>query len=283
MILFSSSGRLGNQLFQYAGLKKYFPNHSFIFFGCEELLECFDNVDVRFIRKDTIIRRVFSLLLNRIIFFLSNVGILGRITEDSNSNRFSLIVQKGLSPGIFVPQNIYFQHFDVLDHIDNPPVLKPYLLEQAMCWLQKKEINSNNDSPVFVHIRRGDYLTWPSREFPAVLDLSWYKRAMDSIQEKISNPVFIFMGDDQNYLRNVFVESESLAISDNSPEIDLALMSLCSSGILSASSFAWWGALYSRTTKKNNAYFIAPKYWAGHRSKKWYPANFRTEWINYIE
>jgi hypothetical protein len=52
MILFFQNGELGNQIFQYCGLKKYFPNHKLIFFGCEKLKNTFDNLEVSFISKE---------------------------------------------------------------------------------------------------------------------------------------------------------------------------------------------------------------------------------------
>ncbi len=283
MILFFEYGRLGNQLFQYVGLKKHFPNDSLIFFGCEELHQCFDNVDARFICKNTISRRIPFGLLKKIIFFLANVRILGRIIEDSNSNRFNLIVRKGLLPGIFVPQNVFFQHHDVVEYIEDNPVLKPELLKLAKHWLKSKDMSLSKEQLVFVHIRRGDYLTWPSPEFPAVLNLEWYCRAMDKITKQVKNPVFLILSDDPYYVQDVFSDNPKVIISNNSQNVDLALMSLCSNGILSASSFAWWGAFYARSGSADNVTFIAPKYWGGHRSKKWYPKNFISEWITYKE
>jgi hypothetical protein len=105
---------------------------------------------------------------------------------------------------------------------------------------------------------------------------------MLNIKNKVKKPLFVIMGDDALYIRNVFKESKNLIISNNLPEIDLSIMSLCSYGILSPSSFAWWGAFYAKTHKKNGNYFIAPKYWAGHRSKKWLPKNFFSKWITYV-
>jgi hypothetical protein len=41
----------------------------------------------------------------------------------------------------------------------------------------------------------------------------------------------------------------------------MSIMSFCCAGILSASSFAWWGAFFAKTHDKDNSYFIAPNYW----------------------
>lgn len=283
MILFFEYGQLGNQLFQYCGLRHYFPGHKLIILGCEELQRHFDSVDARFIPKNALNRWFPTRLLTRIVFFLVAARLLGRITEERNDEFYKLAVRKGLFWNIYVPQNIFFQHRDFVNQIHSVPGLKPDLLKVACDWLRQKRINLNSDSLIFVHIRRGDYLHWPSNEFPAVLDLVWYKRAMDFMRGKFKNPVFILMSDDQFYLHDVFEESDRLVISDNSPQIDIALLSLCNSGILSASSFAWWGAFYARSNQKAVATFLAPQYWGGHRAKKWYPRNFHTNWITYVE
>lgn len=283
MIIFFEYGRLGNQLFQYTGLRRYFPEHTLAFLGCEDLQRHFDSVGPQFIPKNVLGRWLPFGLIRRIVFFLVAVRLLGRITEEKDGEVLKLAIRKGLFWNTLVAQNVFFQHHDVVDQIHSAPSLKPELLKVALGWLSEEGIDPDSRSLVFVHIRRGDYLHWPSREFPAVLDLAWYERAMKAIQEKNKNAVFIMMSDDQFYLRDVFKESNELVISDNPPEIDMALMSLCHSGILSASSFAWWGAFYARSNQKLNAIFLAPKYWGGHRAKKWFPTHFRTNWITYLE
>jgi hypothetical protein len=282
MIIFFENGRLGNQLIQYCGLKLLFPAERLIFFGCVDLQQHFDGVEARFLNRSTINRYIPAFILEYIFYFLAKIRVLGQISEDHRSDFFKLVVRRGLLWNILVPKNLFFQHRDVLDCIKNAPVLKPHLVERAFWWVRSKEIDLESCSLVFVHLRRGDYLYWPSKEFPAVLDLSWYRGAMALMREKIDSPVFVLMGDDQYYLRDIFEESDSLFISNNSPEVDLALMSICQSGILSASSFSWWGALCSRRNGGRNAKFIAPNYWAGFRSKKWYPSGFCTDWITYL-
>ena len=91
------------------------------------------------------------------------------------------------------------------------------------------------------------------------------------------------MSDDQYYVKDFFKESDKILISLNEPEIDLSIMSFCSSGIMSASSFAWWGAYYAKILSSKKKIFIAPKYWGGYRYKKWWPKNFQTRWITYYE
>jgi hypothetical protein len=91
------------------------------------------------------------------------------------------------------------------------------------------------------------------------------------------------MSDDLFFIRKNFKESNFLIISDNKTEVDLAIMSMCSHGVLSPSSFSWWGAFFARSQKKTSSHFIATKFWVGHRKNKWHPSNFYTNWLNYIK
>lgn len=286
MILFFEHGRLGNQLFQYCGLKKYFSDHKLVFIGCEDLEKSFDNVDVQFISRKQIERWLRFGLVRRIVFLLSNIRIIGRITEQTDYATFRLVVHRGLIPKVFVPQNVFFQHNDIADKIESSLVVRCDTIKRAKTWLESKGISSKKQELVFVHIRRGDYLNWPSEEFPAVLDLVWYKRAISVMREEINRPVFILMSDDQYYLRDVFEESNNFVISDNVPEIDFAIMSICSHGILSTSSFAWWGgylAMFVNRENESGQKFLAPKYRAGYRAKRWYPPGLISDWLTYIE
>lgn len=282
MILHIENARLGNKLFQYVGLKKYFSNEKIFFFGIENTQQYFKNTNFVFFGKKKISRFLFYFFKN-IIFFLIRIRIIGLISEDITSQNFKINIKRGLFWKILVSHSNFFQHKDVITNIENPLILKSELRDEALNWLEKKKINSKKNAIVFLHIRRGDYLEWPTKKFPAVLDISWYKRAMNLMQQNLQNPTFIIMSDDQKYLHEQFKETNTLLISNNKPELDLSLMSYCSAGILSPSSFAWWGAYYAKIYNKDSSYFLAPKYWIGHRSREWEPKNFYTKWITYVD
>jgi hypothetical protein len=283
MIIFFEFGKTGNQLFQYIGLKKYFPNEKLVFFGCKELNNFFNDIDVYFVNKNLSLRWILYSLPKILLFFLADLKILGSIREyDHPFEKFNVIVKRGLFSKIFIARDIYFQHKDDIDHIKNPPYQKNHSYEKASEWLREKDIDVSKNPIVFVHVRRRDYLTWPSKEFPAALDFEWYERAMSLIKKKIDSPIFIIMGDDHDFISYNFKESSSLFFSKNSLDIDLSIMSLCSSGILSASSFSWWGAYFSRCNKNENGLFIGPNFWGGYKMKEWFPPNFKVDWITYI-
>ena len=281
MIFFFENGRLGNQLFQYYGLRQYFQEHRLFFFGCSNLQNTFNIIDSIFIKlkANSFLYRV----LKKISFFLVKFKLLGEIKEIMVNNNTKLYVRRGLLWNVYIAHNIYFQYGSFINKMTNPPSIKKKYLILGKNWLVKKKVFKKKFNLVFVHVRRGDYLLWPDLNFPAVLDLGWYKKNMINIKNRVKKPIFVIMGDDTLYLRDVFKESKNLIISNNLPEIDLSIMSFCSYGILSASSFSWWGAFYARSKHKQNVKFFAPKYWAGHRKKQCFPPNFHTDWITYIE
>lgn len=283
MIIFFEHGKTCNQLFQYIGLKKYFPNEKLVFFGCEGLNNFFNDIDVYFVNKNLSFKWILYSLPRILLFFLADLKILGSITEyDHPFEKFDVIVKKGLFSKIFIARDIYFQHKDTISSIKNPPSLKNHSYKKALEWLREKNIEVSKNPIVFVHVRRRDYLFWPSKEFPAALDFEWYEQAMLLIEKKLDSPIFIIMGDDHDFISYNFKESSSLFFSKNNLDIDLSLMSLCSSGILSASSFSWWGAYYSRSNKNKNGLFIGPNFWGGYKKKTWHPPNIKVDWITYI-
>ena len=283
MILFLENGRIGNQLFQYHGLKKYFPEHKLVFWGCKALRSISSDLQAVFVDKPHFISPFLFLCFTRLLLVFSNLRIFGCISEDTSSESYRLLVRKGLIFNLYVSNSLFFQHLDCVDHLVYAPALNADLVAAAHSWLFSRGLNHNSDHLVFVHIRRGDYLRWPSAEAPAVLPCSWYLRAIELIQAKFPNSVFIFLSDDVMYLEDIFGSSPFFHISHNTSQVDLAIMSICNSGILSASSFAWWGAYYSRIVSAYPSLFIAPEFWCGHRIQAWYPKNFKVKWITYLK
>lgn len=279
MIIFFEKGRLGNQLIQYIGLKNLFPRENLIFFGCESLLKVFKNLNSFFLKKENISQHTF-VLIKRIVFFLVKIRIFGKIEEHRSKNKYKVIAKKGLFWKIFIVIDFYYNLKDVNKNT-SPPLIKSNLIKQAKNWFQLRKINFKDSPIVFVDIRRGDYINFPSKKFPAVLNLKWYKKAMRLMKTKIKNPIFILMSDDKYYLEDIFNESKTFHICDVKPEVKIAIMSLCNYGILSASTFSWIGSYYSILNNASRNFFIAPKYWIYHRIKKNH-ISFDSDFINYI-
>ena len=281
MIIFLQNSRLGNQLFQYAALKEFFSNQRLVFFGFGALRQAIESVDAIIIEKEKLPRSLI-VGLNYFLSVLATLRIIGAIQESHENSSYAVKKARG-ALNIYLLKPSYFQHQMLIGKLNPSFRLSDVHLRRAADWLNKKIGNHNHENLIFIHIRRGDYLIWPNREYPAVLDKLWYARAMDQMREKIKNPLFLLLTNDPYYARDCFSDQPDILISENDQLVDLALMSLCQHGILSASSFAWWGAWFSRAHSDIEGTFIAPKYWCGHRKKEWIPEGFIANWITYIE
>ncbi|MGA2642466.1 MAG: alpha-1,2-fucosyltransferase [Spirochaetia bacterium] len=148
--------------------------------------------------------------------------------------------------------------------------------EQAAARIQCAE----GRTPVFVHVRRSDYGSYyADGRRSALLPFSYYCDAIEQIQQSVPDPHFFVMGDDPSWCEEQFGDLPHRTVSRGSPYEDLALMSLCSGGIVSNSSFAWWGAqLCART-----APVIAPRYWFGWAKKEWLPRGMDESSFQFID
>lgn len=281
MIVCFENGRLGNQLFQYAALRKLYPNCRIVLFGFGALKQGFESVEA-LVFEEGQLSRWLVFVLKRTLFGLAKFRIIGTIQEFSEDSNFFVKKFEGVF-SIYLLKSSFFQHQEILDNISPALTLSRVNCCKASCWLKHKLVKLKNQNLIFMHVRRGDYVAWPSHEFPAVLEKQWYCRALEVMRERVNNPIFILLTDDSYYAKDCFGDQPDILISENDQLVDFALMSLCQHGILSASSFAWWGAFYARSNINDGAIFLAPKYWAGHRSRKWVPAGFRTNWITYVE
>jgi hypothetical protein len=151
-------------------------------------------------------------------------------------------------------------------------------------WLNKAREFLDQLEPmrpkIFVQIRRGDYLVWPSIEKAAVLPMSWYFSAIDEVRNTLTNPLFIVVSDEPFFCEAAFKDFSDVVVSRNSEYVDFAIMSLADGGIASPSTFSWWA---SALNSNKSAIFYAPEYWAGHRSHDWFPEYSKTSFFSYLE
>lgn len=94
------------------------------------------------------------------------------------------------------------------------------------------------DGWVSVHVRRGDYLSFPDHHPP--LTVEYYREAMGRFPDKR----FMVFSDDPGWcLLNLKPLAETVNIITGNPaHEDMRRMSLCESHIIANSSFSWWGA-----------------------------------------
>jgi len=280
MIIFFEGGRLGNQLFQYCGLKKICPDDEIYIYGMQSLKNNFAGVNT--IRSnpmlDYLVRRIGQ---KRFHYLSKKLGIIGFIEEKKVGERSEFIRTPGMLKNVYFCETMYFQSEDLIDQVTAAQLgPKPAIMNRAKLITQK--IPEHFNEKYFVHIRRGDYATFPYPNASAMLSMEWFSRQMDSVRKNSKAPYFIIVTDDVEYAKKYFGAMNDVYVSTESEEVDLGLMSMCEGGILSASSFAWWGAYLARRNNPN-ALFIAPKYWWGFPLGKWMPPNIKTSWIEYVE
>lgn len=284
LVIVCESGRLGNQLFQYAAIRKVAPKAKVLNVGMQSLVNWLQEIEVV---EDFFVRKLLLAMVKsigrRLLFGMAGKGrLLSLITEAYVANQCVISCEKGFISGIAVLSG-YFQDEHTLDTVSRESLsIDSTILDEAKTWIDSQVLMPSMHQ-YFVHVRRGDYVSWPSRENPAVLSFSWYKAQIERIRVLDNSAQFLVFSDDVPYVEEFFGGFSDIFISRGSEERDLAAMSLChGGGVLSASSFAWWGSYYSMTNNPE-ALFIAPRFWCNWRECQWYPLSIETSWLHYVE
>ena len=100
------------------------------------------------------------------------------------------------------------------------------------------------ESPVSLHVRRGDYTKiYGGRD---ALPISYYENAIAAIGAHAADPTFFVFSDDIAFCRENLPSGPNYVFVDHNSQTeaheDLRLMSSCRSHIMANSSFSWWGA-----------------------------------------
>lgn len=282
MILFLSDGRLGNQLFQYAFLNTIAKDdEKIITSNMEQFVSSFDieNKNFKHVKLNKyILYFARKLLTTFLLKALIRLKLIDYIKQDRSETSFlpSFTKKRGILSITFVDTN-FFQSEDLFDKDKIDFSLKKIYFAEAEEFLANVPKESRK---IFVHVRRGDYI-YESFNGEQGIDLpkSYYERAMKKITRNIENPFFVFLSDDFNFVERCFENVKNKIISRNSMATDLAIMSLCEYGIVSNSSFSWWGA-YMMINRKDAIY---PKYWYGWKTKTESHPRIHPSWAEIIE
>lgn len=279
MVVFKQYGWLGNQIFQYCALRSLMKDsETLIMVGCHQFDNLFQGTNAIFVNQNTdYLRRIFLKNLTKHVERFAERGLYQTISENTEQQ---LIIDRGTF-NVVKFAHLFFQQlensFSHEYYFDLS--LKPEYISRSKGFIDS--IQKPNSSLYFIHVRRGDYLTWKSSDKPAVLPESYYTHCIREIRKKNKNALFIACSDDKEYINKIFSGYEDIYISEEDYLTDFAIMRQCEGGILSASSFSWWAAFYLFHTGKEGPYF-APEFWIGHRKSEWYPKHFQTSFLNYI-
>ena len=257
------SGRLGNQMFQYAALRGIAANRGFDWgvppegtsgvdeYGCENNYCMFETFKM--------------------------TGATEEHQYISNDYPWAVWKEFHFNEQLFseCPDNVnldgYFQTEKYFKNVDKE-LREDFKFQDSIYQPCKEMIDSLGEGrKIFLHIRRGDpKLPWAYVNLEAahpVCTWDYYTEALKQFPEDI--PVVVFSDviewcKEQEFFspdRFIFSEStDELADGQRVPWTDLCLMSLCTDAIIANSSFSWWGAWLIDNPDKT---VVAPKKWFG--------------------
>ena len=249
MISFNSLGnlgRLGNQMFQYASLKGIARNRGFEFIIPPK--EKFGERDSN-VRNDPYnIYTVFEDLNP------DNKGV-------SENNEVNMERVHGFDQELFdsCPDNVdlfgyyqthkYFEH--ISDEIRTDFKFQSLILRSSNDVFKELELGKE---VISLHVRRGDYIYNPNHP---VQSEEYYREALEMLSPSSDIPVIVF-SDDWEWCNGLelFKPDRFMISTNNKPDFDMCLMSMCNYHIIANSSFSWWGAWLADSQK-----IIAPKNW----------------------
>lgn len=282
MVVFFESGRLGNQLLQYAVLRSRFPGRRLVFVGLASLQQAVACRDSSFVPADGAWRPIAG-LLRRVLGGLATLRLISEAREVRDGGVCRLEQRRGLLGGLLLVRPAYFQHACFEPDIPPELDLAPDVVASARRYLAEVAGDSPGRTLVFVHLRRGDYLRFPDPAAPAVLDDAWVLQSLRALRSLVPAPRWLVCSDDLAHARRLLA-GEDAVFCDRGELGDLAAMSLCVGGVLSPSSYSWWAAFLARRRLAAvgcAGIFLAPRHWVGHRRGQWYPAGFEFPWIRY--
>jgi hypothetical protein len=253
-----SNGRLGNQMFQYAGLRGIAAHNGYDFlippddsYGRSNygLFDCFKMSHVGPKNKGYF-QTSKNLTTNQ---FHYSSGFMNSCPDDANLHDY-------------FQSEKWFKHIE--DEIREDFTFNDEILDSC------KEVIAEFTNPIFMHVRRGDYLNQP--QYHPFTGIEYYQNARTHFPDDVT--VLVFSDDTEWCRHQEFFQGDEYFISDfdtrytqtsdtnDGPEqslvpyYDLCMMSLCNGGVIANSSMSWWGAWLIKDPKYP---IVAPKQWFG--------------------
>jgi hypothetical protein len=285
-VVFRRSGRLGNQLFQYAALRAAIGQQGarLLLVDLDELAATFDDVDARFLSTRRSRDRAELVLRYRMRHLRG--GALGKVRPDRASGVPRLVV-----PGPIAEARGYYQ----AEHAPAMAIARRLTFRTSVAAAATAAMTAWFGAPrsgpvAFVAVRRGDFLRhrvgvrpngalgWVDEGLPVALGLDWYERGMTELRDLLPGVRFLVVTDDPAWSRD-HLAAPDVIVSGLSAPVDLALMAQADAGVLSASSFGWWGARFAADRAAGP--FLAPEHWLGHRIGGWWPPDIAASHLTF--
>jgi len=115
---------------------------------------------------------------------------------------------------------------------------------------------------VGLHVRRGDFISLDNAaQMHGLCSIEYYRHAISLVRERCPECRFLVFSDDPRWARaELPLDPSAVFVTGNeqSPELDLALMSACKHHIIANSSFSWWAGWLGYSPEQ---LVIAPSPW----------------------
>ena len=288
------TGRLGNQMFQYAsmlGIKHMCNLKQDIMLSFRKVYEKgFENDLKHFNVNYTEIPKIKLTLKQHIFLNISRVieKIIDIRYKKSGFDNLDLkmrnIQEKNMKflakNGILRYTNGFYNYCKIKEMINKKNIYLIGLLESSKYFDDIKEIIQDEFTPrhdilkeniklysiiensesVCISIRRGDFLNNRIKSLYYVCTPDYFYNGIKIIEQKIKNPKFIVFSDDIKWCKeNMKFPKGTEFERGNDPVWEkLRLMYSCKHFIISNSTFSWWAQYLSRN---KNKIVVAPKKW----------------------
>ena len=256
-------GRLGNQMFQYAAVRGIAAMRGYEF-GIPPFES--NRVDNYSLHRAFKLESVGSSNLHILDRGHAPVVIEKHFHFDEELHR---MCPNDVSLFGFFQSEKYFKNIEM-------DIRRDFTFHDSILDPCKEMIDSLDQSPLFLHVRRGDpnltdvrgfkwaYTECASQHPPQPVD--YYERAIKEFPE--DKPVVVCSDSPEWVKEQEFFADDRFLISEPTdkypdgsyePFVDLCIMSLCSGAIIANSSMSWWGAWLQNGRGK----VVAPKQWFG--------------------
>jgi len=274
LIVAEHKGRLGNQLFQLAGvLRLAKPGERVLLLGYEDLQRFLEPLDsVLFLHSNWPRRyRLATRAMGWAYRLPARLrGQLCRsLREDMSIGRIEQVGGRSSLLPLTLVKETYFLGDGWLDFdLFRPERIRACWREQAQAWFAQRGLDPQRCC--FVHVRRGDYCHYPSTAEPGVLPRRFFVEMMERMAAEQGTAAFVVASDDWPWVRDALPELPARQLVSEGVELTLAVLASCGAGILSPSTYGWAAALFAGSAEQPQR-FVAPRYWVGFRRGEWYP------------
>jgi hypothetical protein len=283
MMIVRSKGQLGNQMFIYsAAWKARHRNERFLLLGFDELAASFrgligKRLDIpNYSRQKKKVEIVLKALRG-----LASFRLIGIIRVDESGGQF--VRRNGI-----LPLALFDAGFCQDERLcDLEPLLS---LRSEKLTTEAERIKSlcpelfdKQGEVCFVHVRRGDYLRWPSAAAAAALPADFYLKQISTIYERNPEARFLVFSDDIGFCQEIFCRVPGVRVVEADSVTSWLAISLCDSGVLSASTFSWWAARIA-SHESAGGLFLAPAFWTFWAERVWPEISPRhSSFISWVE